>query len=341
MAKRNLSLRQKSRIQLIQERRRERAILKNSVSDDQLENLTQLGSEVRGTVITNFGAQVDIEGMDGNYKGKLYRCHIRTNLEPLVTGDTVIWRHAEPNGVIVAREPRNSELLRPDPYGKLRPVAANVDRIAIVFAARPTAYSNLIDRYLIASEAQDIQPVLIVNKIDMLEEGQNSYIKQLITDYKTVGYEVLEVSVKTGAGMDELKAYLAAHTSIFVGQSGVGKSSLINQLQPGANILVGPLSEGTEKGTHTTTASRLFHLQNGGHLIDSPGIREFAVTNLSDDQIIDGFIEFRPFLGQCKFRDCKHRVELGCALLKASEEGKILDVRLMNYRNILASQDEK
>ena len=341
MAKRNLSLRQKNRIQSIQERRRERAMLKNTISDDELENLTQLGPEVRGTVVTNFGAQIDIEGLEGSYKNKIYRCHIRANLEPLVTGDTVIWRHAEPNGVIVAREPRNSELLRPDPYGKLRPVAANVDRIAIVFAARPTAYSNLIDRYLIASEAQNIQPVLIVNKIDMLDGGEHSYIEQLVTDYQKVGYEVLKVSVKTGAGIDQLKDYLAAHTSIFVGQSGVGKSSLINQLQPDANILVGALSEGTDKGTHTTTASRLFHLKNGGHLIDSPGIREFAVTNLSDEQIIDGFIEFRPFLGRCKFRDCKHKTELNCALLEAAQEGKILDVRLQNYRNILASQYEK
>ncbi|MGB0450422.1 MAG: small ribosomal subunit biogenesis GTPase RsgA [Porticoccaceae bacterium] len=341
MAKRNLSLRQKNRIQSIQERRRERAILKNTISDDQLESMNQLGPEVRGTVITNFGAQIDIEGLEGNYRDNIYRCHIRANLEPLVTGDTVIWRHGEPNGVIVAREPRSSELLRPDPYGKLRPVAANVDRIAIVFAAKPTAYSNLIDRYLIASEAQNIQPVLVVNKIDMLKGGENSYIEQLISDYRTVGYEVLKVSVKTGAGIDALKDYLAAHTSILVGQSGVGKSSLINQLQPDANILVGALSEGTDKGTHTTTASRLFHLENGGHLIDSPGIREFAVTNLSDEQIIDGFIEFRPFLGQCKFRDCKHISEQGCALLEAAREGKILDVRLQNYRNILASQDEK
>jgi ribosome biogenesis GTPase len=341
MAKRYLSQRQKNRIQSIQERRRERAMVKNTISDDELENLTQLGPEVRGTVITNFGAQIDIEGQEGSYKNNLYRCHIRTNLEPLVTGDTVIWRHAEPNGVIVAREPRSSELLRPDPYGKLRPVAANIDRIAIVFAAKPTAYSNLIDRYLIASEAQNIQPVLIINKIDMLEGGEHSYIEQLISDYQRVGYEVLKVSVKTGAGIDALKDYLAAHTSIFVGQSGVGKSSLINQLQPDANILVGALSEGSDKGTHTTTASRLFHLENGGHLIDSPGIREFAVSNLSGEQIIDGFIEFRPYLGQCKFRDCKHTSEHGCALLKAAREGKILDVRLQNYRNILASQDEK
>ena len=166
MAKRNLSKQQKGRIQTIQERRRARAITKKSVSEEQLENLTQLGPEILGTVITNFGAQVDIEGLEDRFRGNIYRCHLRTNLEPLVTGDRVVWRYAEPVGVVVAREPRDSELLRPDPYGKLRPVAANVDRIAIVFAAKPTPYSNLIDRYLIASEAQNIQPVLIINKGD-------------------------------------------------------------------------------------------------------------------------------------------------------------------------------
>ena len=341
MAKRNLSKQQKGRIQTIQERRRARAISKKSVSEEQLENLTQLGPEILGTVITNFGAQVDIEGLEDRFKGNIYRCHLRTNLEPLVTGDRVVWRYAEPVGVVVARAPRDSELLRPDPYGKLRPVAANVDRIAIVFAAKPTPYSNLIDRYLIASEAQNIQPVLIINKFDMLSDSDFPKVEQLLKDYRTVGYEVLCVSATTGEGLEELKNYMAAHTSVFVGQSGVGKSSLINELQPDANILVGELSAGKDKGQHTTTASRLFHLENGGHLIDSPGIREFAVTNLSDEQIIDGFIEFRPFLGYCKFRDCKHSVELGCALLAAAEEGKILPIRLLNYRNILASQDEE
>jgi ribosome biogenesis GTPase len=341
MAKRYLSKRQKDRIQSIQERRRERALSKKSVSHEELENLTQLGPEIRGTVITNFGAQVDIEGLDDIYQGRIYRCHLRTNLEPLVTGDNVIWRHAEPVGVVVAREPRDSELLRPDPYGKLRPVAANVDRIAIVFAAKPTPYSNLIDRYLIAAEAQAIQPVLVINKFDMLSDNDYPDVEQLFKDYQTVGYEVFCVSASSGAGIKELEEYLAAHTSVFVGQSGVGKSSLINRLQPQANILTGELSSSTDKGMHTTTASRLFHLENGGNLIDSPGIREFAVTNLTDDQIIDGFIEFRPFLGHCKFRDCKHQVELGCALIQAANEGKILAVRLQNYRNILASQDEQ
>ena len=341
MTKRYLSKRQKERIQSIQARRRERAIAKKSVSEQELENLTQLGPEIRGTVITNFGAQVDIEGLEDQYSGQIYRCYLRTNLEPLVTGDRVIWRYAEPVGVVVARESRNSELLRPDPYGKLRPVAANVDRIAIVFAAKPTPYSNLIDRYLIAAEAQNIQPLLVINKFDMLDDHDYPDVKQLLKDYQTVGYEVFCVSASSGVGMKQLQDYLALHTSVFVGQSGVGKSSLINRLQPQANILTGELSASTDKGMHTTTASRLFHLENGGDLIDSPGIREFAVTNLTDEQIIDGFVEFRPFLGHCKFRDCKHQTELSCALIKAVDEGKILPVRLQNYRNILASQDEQ
>jgi len=341
MAKRNLSQRQKNRIQSIQEQRRERAIVKKSVSDEELENLTQLGPEIRGTVITNFGAQVDIEGLDEGYKQTIYRCHIRANLVPLITGDTVIWRYAEPHGVIVARESRHSELLRPDAHGKLRPVAANVDRIAIVFAAKPTPYSNLIDRYLVAAEAQHIQPILVLNKTDMLDNGAHPEVEQLLSDYSSIGYDILMVSVKTGAGLAELKQYLAKYTSIFVGQSGVGKSSLINELQPEAQILVGALSVGKEKGTHTTTASRLFHLADGGDLIDSPGIREFSLTNLTPEQIINGFVEFRPFLGHCKFRDCQHRVELGCALLQAAKEGKILASRLENYRSILASLEIK
>jgi ribosome biogenesis GTPase len=341
MSKRRLSKRQKDRIQAIQERRRERANLKQTVNEQELQNLDGLGQETIGTVITNYGAQVDIEGNEEPFEGTVVRCHKRANMKTLVTGDRVIWRPAEPNGVVVALEERQTELIRPDIYGKLRPVAANIDRIAIVFAPKPAPHSNLLDRYLVAAEAQGIKPFLILNKTDMLGGGAHPEVDQLLRDYLSIGYDILQVSAKSGAGIQELQRYLADHTSIFVGQSGVGKSSLINHLEPEANAAIGPLSEGKEEGTHTTTASRLFHLAGGGVLIDSPGIREFALTHLSQEKIIDGFVDFREYLGRCKFRDCQHNKEIGCALLKAVNEGNVLSSRLHNYRQIILSQQER
>jgi len=341
LSKRRLSKRQKDRIQAIQERRRERANLKQNINDYDLQNLSQLGSETIGTVVTNYGSQVDIEGTEAPFDGKIVRCHKRANMETLVTGDKVIWRPADPHGVVVALQPRETELIRPDIYGKLRPVAANIDRIAIVFAPKPIPHSNLLDRYLVAAEAQGITPLLVLNKVDMLDTEDFPDVHQLLQDYRSIGYDVLTVSAKDGQSVDQLQSYLADHTSIFVGQSGVGKSSLLNHLLPDANIQIGPLSVNKEEGTHTTTASRLFHLIGGGVIIDSPGIREFALTHLSQHKIIDGFIDFRPYLGSCKFRDCQHNKELGCALLQAVADKKILAVRLNNYRQIILSQQDR
>ena len=341
MSKRKLSNLQKSRIRAVQQQRMERAKDGNSITFHKIDNVDDLGPEISGTVVSNFGTQVDVEANDGDLNGKIIRCHMRSNLDPLVTGDKVIWRFAEPYGVVVARIDRYSELIRPDAYGKLRPVAANVDLIAIVFSPKPTAFSNLIDRYLVAAEAQNIKPVLILNKTDLDTENKFSSINQLVHDYKSIGYDVLSVSAKTADGFESLKDYLFNKTAIFVGQSGVGKSSLINRLQPQANAVVGSLSIGKEKGTHTTTVSRLFHFAHGGFLIDSPGIRDFSLTHLTQEQVINSFIDFRPYLGRCKFRDCLHKSEPGCSLLDAISQKKILQSRFDNYHQIIMSQESE
>lgn len=337
MAKRQLSRRQSWRIEKIQEERSARAAKRESRALEELQG-GDLGEEQSGLVIAHFGVLIEVEALDGEQAGQVFRCNRRSNLPALVTGDRVVWRPGnQQNGVIVALLPRHSELCRPDMRGQLKPVAANIDQIVIVFAPLPHPHANLIDRYLIAAEHAGIRPLLLLNKADLLDEHNSAHIDRLLATYRQLDYPLLEVSAQDGAGMDELRQRLDDRVSVFVGQSGVGKSSLVNSLLPGIDTRVGALSEQTGKGTHTTTTARLFHFPNGGELVDSPGIREFGLGHVSRQTIEEGFIEFRQLLGHCRFRDCKHDREPGCALLAALADGRIQEQRMHSYRHIIAS----
>lgn len=340
MSTRKVSRRQAWRIEKIQQERTQRADKLEAIFERQLEG-GELGAEENGLIISHFGKQVDVEVLDGDDAGSIVRCHLRTHLGQLVTGDRVVWRRSPDGGVVVAVRERHSQLQRPNNHGELKPVAANIDMIVITFAPEPRAHANLIDRYLVAAELSAIEPVLLLNKIDMLNDENRAWLEPMLDTYSRIGYRILHASTTTEQGLDELKTALDDRISVFVGQSGVGKSSLINVLLPGADLRVGALSEQSGKGRHTTTTARLFHFPDGGDLIDSPGIREFALWHIEADDVLDGFREFQPFRGHCRFRNCQHEQEPGCAFLQALERGEISQQRFNSYRQILNSLSEK
>lgn len=317
---------------------------KKSVQADRLLSSDQLGPEQPGQIIAHYGANLDVE--DEN--GEVHHCLTRRNLPRLVCGDYVTWQTAgEENGVIVALTPRSSLLTRPDYMTQLKPVAANIDQILIVAAPKPDFDENLINRYLVAAHLTGITPAIVLNKIDLLDDKELAQCKKRLEIYSSLGYQVIHASNKLKSGLDELRQQVRHHTSIFAGQSGVGKSSLINTLIPDADIRVGEISKATGLGKHTTTVTVLYHLDkshldkshpdNGGNIIDSPGVREFGLGHVTQQRIAQGFIEFSDYLPHCKFNDCTHHSEPGCAIRQAVADGHINKGRLDSYFSIVKS----
>lgn len=300
-----------------------------------------LGDIQQGTVVTRHAKHADVE----TEQGEIFRCNLRRTLKNVVVGDVVSWRKGSEqlqgiSGVIEAVFPRKNELTRPDYYDGIKVMASNIDQIIIVSAVLPTLSLNIIDRYLVICETANIPALIVLNKIDLLDEQERLAVKAQLKIYEDIGYETLCLSADSGENMAALHQYLAKGTSIFVGQSGVGKSSLINQLLPEVNALTGAVSDVSGLGQHTTTASCLYHLPQGGNLIDSPGIREFGLWHLEPEQITLGYREFQSVLGTCKFRDCKHKNDPGCELRQAVENGQISAIRFENYHRLIESRAE-
>lgn len=336
MSRRRLSKNQRRRIQ---QRQSDKL---SSMDADATVNSAICGA----TVVTHYGVQLDV--VRDEHPDELVRCVPRQNLAAMVVGDrvaveSVVQENQKEQFVITAIGPRESLLERPDPYGKMKPIAANVDQILLVVAPVPTPSTALIDRYIAAIELADLKAVLVFNKLDLwlATPERSALLNALEGQYRELKYSTVRCSAKASDGMEQLGEILMGRRSVFVGQSGVGKSTLVNGLIPAAQQSTKSISEKSDLGQHTTTLSKLFFLDGGGVIMDSPGIREFGLWHIDSDVLIRGFVEFDLARLRCKFRNCTHRSEPGCAILAGLQDGSLSHERWKNYSVILAGLDQK
>ena len=317
-----LTRRQKWRIEKVQSEKISRANNASIKAESIIEKGTE---ELQGLVITRYGQRQLVESNNGD----LFQATGRQNIGLSVAGDRVLFQKVEGDeGVVTAVYPRKTELKRQD-----RLIAANIDQLWLVVAIEPHYQFELIDRYLIMAENSNLPINIIVNKIELsIDDNQ---LSNDFSHYIDLGYDVHFLSVKNKTNLEKLKQSLVDRSHIFLGQSGVGKSSLINSLIPDLDLRVNEISTKSKLGKHTTTNTTIYHIPSGGDLIDSPGIREFQLDDLTEKQIVNGFREFTSLIGKCRFRNCQHINEPNCAIKKAVESGNINSSRYESYLNIL------
>jgi len=317
-----LTRKQKWRIDKVQS---EKIVRANKAASKVESQLDEDNLEHSGKVITRYGQRQLVE----DEKGRVFQSVSRQNIGLSVAGDRVLFQKTKHDEAIVtAIYPRDSELKRQD---KL--IAANIDQLWLVVALEPHYEFELIDRYLIMAENSRLPIGIIVNKIE-LSSDEKSTTKDFL-NYKSLGYDVHFVSVKNQTNLDTFKEKLVHKSHIFLGQSGVGKSSLINSLIPDLELRVSEISNKSKLGKHTTTNTTIYHIPSGGDLIDSPGVREFQLENLTELEIKSGFKEFKALSSECRFRDCRHINEPNCAVKDSLDQGKISNNRYQSYLNIL------
>lgn len=280
---------------------------------------------LQGLVVASYGKRFDVELDDK----KRISCVTRGKKTDLACGDRVNIKLTDKHeGVVESSLPRTSLLYRSNAF-KSKILASNVSQIVITLATQPSFYENLLNRCLVAAEAANIKALIVLNKCDLADITD---AKTTLKRYENLGYQVLHLAATEN--ITGLLPHLRCHQSVLVGQSGMGKSTIINALLPNENVRTQIVSEALDSGKHTTTAAHLYHLDETSSLIDSPGLQEFGLNHLTNEQLEIAFIEFKPFLGKCRFNNCKHSHEPDCAVINAVNNGNIAIERLRFYQEL-------
>ena len=306
-------------------------------------------NEASGLVIRNTGSWYTVKTDDG---GQLVDCKIKGNFRlkgirstnPVAVGDRVtIVPNQEGTAFITAIHDRRNYIIRKSSNLSKQShiIAANVDLAVLVVTVNyPQTATTFIDRFLASAEAYRIPVVLVFNKTDLLTDEELHYQQMMIDLYDTVGYEAIALSAETGEGMEKLEAARKDKTTVMSGNSGVGKSTLINRLIPGVNLKTAEISDAHNQGMHTTTFSEMLQLPSGGYIIDTPGIRGFGTFDIEPEELTSYFKEIFHFSKDCRFNNCTHTHEPGCAVLKALEEHYIAESRYQSYLSMMDDKEE-
>jgi ribosome biogenesis GTPase len=279
---------------------------------------------LEGRVIAHLGQGIAVEHND-----TITLCSTLRKLDTVAVGDNVLWTLVSPDqGRIESILPRRSVLSRPSRNRNIRPVAANLDTVFVVFAVEPHCDFLLLDQYLAVCENNNINAALVLNKTDLY---QSDAIEQELLTYQSLGYDLYRVSAHSSSGLQALKDALKGQVSMLAGQSGVGKSSLTNAIIPDKELKTNTISATTKHGRHTTTAATLYHLNEGGDLIDSPGVAIFGLAGLTEYRLAYGYREFQAPLEQCQFNNCRHLQDKGCAVRAGVENGEISNSRYQRF----------